>query len=87
MGTYYGKMELLSLRLLYTGHQKESEKGADQKQHGAGQQRKSYNNIIYSGWSTIEKAAKDRLEWKSLVAALWASRRYGDDWNLLGRKS
>ena len=32
-----------------------------------------------TGWSTVEKAAKDRLQWRNLVTALCASGRYGND--------
>jgi len=64
-------MELLSLRLLHT---------LDTGRKA--QNRQTKNNVVQDSrggdatvssiavcWSTIEKGAKDQLEWKSLVAA------------------
>jgi len=64
-------MELLSLRLLHT---LDTGRKAEKRQ--------TKNNVVQDSrggdatvssiavcWSTIEKAAKDQLEWKSLVAA------------------
>ena len=69
-------MKLLSLRLLYIGHQKESVKGADQKTIW----RRYVEEDLQQNWtsscrSTIEKAAKDWLEWKSRFFALAGAMR------------